>query len=168
MTRGLTEGGSRGEEQPAERSEADKLRIPPGSWDAPKERATSGKGRPVFALQVLQFLLGRWPQVGWRGGRLDRNEQEVGAPMLTEPPAPAFPARTASDRLHVLLCHADAAGDLPTLEEVVAHALESLGTVLGADRGAIALVGSDGALTVAGSRGLSPQSLAAIEALPVG
>ena len=99
---------------------------------------------------------------------MDRNEQEVGAPMRTEPPAPASPARTVSDRLRVLLCHAGAAGDLPTLEEVVAHALESLGTVLGAARGAIALAGSNGALTVAGSRGLSPQSLAAIEALPVG
>jgi PAS domain S-box-containing protein len=97
---------------------------------------------------------------------LDRNEQEVGVPMRTEPPAPTSPARTASDRLHVLLCHAGAAGDLPTLEEVVAHALESLGTVLGAGRGAIALAGSTGALTVAGSWGLSPQSLAAIEALP--
>src|SRR5438105_13195578 len=86
--------------------------------------------------------------------------------MRTEPPAPASPARTASDRLHVLVCQAGAAGDLPTLKEVVAHALESLGTVLGAGRGAIALAGSNGALTVAGSRGLSLESLAAIEALP--
>src|SRR5437763_1911191 len=88
--------------------------------------------------------------------------------MRTEPPAPASPARTASDRLHVLLCHACAGGDLHTQEEVVAHALEALGTVLGASRGAIALVGSNDALTVAGSFGLSPQPLAAIEALPVG
>src|SRR5712691_5748580 len=41
----IRRGGSRGEERPAERSEADKLRIPPGSWNAPKERTTSGEGR---------------------------------------------------------------------------------------------------------------------------
>ena len=52
---------------------------------------------------------------------MDRNEQEVGAPMRTERPAPASPSRTASDRLHVLLCHACEGGDLHTLEEVVAH-----------------------------------------------
>jgi PAS domain S-box-containing protein len=85
--------------------------------------------------------------------------------MRTERPALAAPVRTSSERLQVLLCHAGAAEDARTTEEVVRHALEAL-EVLGADRGAVALAASNGALTVAGSYGLSPQSLAAIEALP--
>src|SRR5205807_4638674 len=40
------QGGPGGRSSPAKRG--DKLRIPPGSWDAPKERATRGKGGPHF------------------------------------------------------------------------------------------------------------------------
>src|ERR1700716_2970671 len=85
--------------------------------------------------------------------------------MRMERPALAAPVRTSSERLQVLLCHAGAAEDARTTEEVVRHALEAL-EVLGAERGAVALAAPNGALTVAGSYGLSPQSLAAIEGLP--
>src|SRR5207302_9719315 len=86
--------------------------------------------------------------------------------MRTERPALAAPVRTDLERLQVFLCDAGAADDVQTTEEVVAHALAALVEVLGADRGAVALVAPNGALTVAGSYGLSPPSLAAIETLP--
>ena len=88
---------------------------------------------------------------------MDRNE-EVGASMRTERPALSAPERSPSDRLRVLLSHQWGADDPLTVDEIVARALEALAEVLGADRGAIALVGSNEALAVAGSQTLRPEA----------
>ncbi|MEA2565176.1 MAG: hypothetical protein QOD49_353 [Actinomycetota bacterium] len=85
--------------------------------------------------------------------------------MRTERPALAAPARTSLEGLQVVLRHAGAADDAQATE-LVGEALEALADVLGAEHGAVALVAPNGTMTVAGSYGLSPQSLAAIEALP--
>ncbi|MEA2534046.1 MAG: hypothetical protein QOJ93_1857, partial [Actinomycetota bacterium] len=85
--------------------------------------------------------------------------------MRTERPALAAPARTSLEGLQVVLCHAGAADDAQATE-LAGQALEALADVLGAEHGAVALVAPNGTMTVAGSYGLSPQSLAAIEALP--
>src|SRR5207253_10505097 len=57
-------GGSRGVEQPAERSEADKLRIPPGSWNAPKERTTRGRSGEVDETPPDRLGDGLQPRMG--------------------------------------------------------------------------------------------------------
>src|SRR5712692_8731654 len=87
-----------------------------------------------------------------QGGPLDRTsgEPESAPSMRTEPSARSAPARTISERLHALLCHAGAVSDGQPLAEVGAHALEALDEVLEADRGAVALLGAGGLLRVAG------------------
>src|SRR6266571_4625395 len=77
----------------------------------------------------------------------------------------ALPARTESDRLHDLLCHACAIRDATDLAEVHAQTLQALANVLVADRGALAVAEPGGGLVVAASGGLSPASLTAIEQL---
>ena len=99
---------------------------------------------------------------------MDRTERERGSgtSMRTERSARPAPACTPSERLQALVEHASVSGDGQPLGEIVVHALEALVAVVGADRAALVLVGADGSLRATAWGGLSPDSLAAIEATP--
>ena len=101
----------------------------------------------------------------------EERKARVEAPMRMSRPALAVPPRSVSDRLRALLSHASALSDAHQVEDVYKHALDALVEVLGAHRGAVAVLDAQGRLKVGASGGFSPLSLAAIEALsmpPVG